>query len=58
MSDNEDYRALVEKIGITLHNTLGVSFANNGWKLKKRCPIILADLKPDQNPKELNRDRN
>ena len=30
MSDNGDYRTLVEKIGITLHNTLGVPVANNG----------------------------
>ena len=30
MSDNNDYRTLSEEIGITLHNTLGVSVTNNG----------------------------
>ena len=57
-SDNVSYRTLAEEMCITLHNTLGGSVANNGWKLKKGCPIILADLKTDQKPKELNRDRN
>ena len=47
MSDNGDYRTLSEEIGITLHNTLGVSVTNNGWKLKKRCPITLAEVKTE-----------
>ncbi len=58
MSDNGDYRTLVEKIGINPHRMLGVSVANNGWKFKKNMSDNFGRDENRPKPKELNRDRN